>query len=334
MRKYSYTLMLSVSVVVAVLFFGERREGSIWRDFFDINSQAAYASMEEPQAEKPVIFIDNEKYRDQDQKAEAVQESETISEAEPEMEAETKMEAEPKMEPEQKMEPETESKTVSNNITDKHAVLPAETAPASEAPEAPADWKFEYSLFIGDSRTVGLAEYADMGGADIYASSGMSVYKIFEGQLPLKGNGRGNDKQTLEEVLTGKEYKNIFLMLGVNELGYEFGRSTRKYQEVVERIQLLQPHAVIYLQANLHVTKKKSASDAIYNNTNIDKFNQFVKDLTDGSSRIYLDINQQFDDGTGNLAAEYTADDSHVLGRYYASWAEWIRQQVAAGPRQ
>ena len=134
--------------------------------------------------------------------------------------------------------------------------------------------------------------------------------------------------------MTGKEYKNIFLMLGVNELGYEFGRSTRKYQEVVERIQLLQPHAVIYLQANLHVTKKKSASDAIYNNTNIDKFNQFVKDLTDGSSRIYLDINQQFDDGAGNLAAEYTADDSHVLGRYYASWAEWIRQQVAAGPRQ
>ena len=314
MRKYSYTLMLSVSIVVAALFFGGLKEGTILRAFFDINNQTDYASVEEPLAEKPVIYIDNEKKHDQ------MVETEPISETE----------------------------TVLKNITDKSDELSADapdetlsettettrSTAASETPTAPADWNFEDSLFIGDSRTVGLAEYADMGGADIYASSGMSVFKIFEGQLTLKGNSHGKEKQTLEEVLTGKEYKNIFLMLGINELGYEFGRSTRKYQEVVEKIQLLQPNAVIYLQANLHVTKKKSTFDAIYNNTNIDQFNQFVKDLTDGSSRIYLDINQQFDDGAGNLASEYTADDSHVLGRYYASWAEWIRQQAAGGPRQ
>ena len=114
-------------------------------------------------------------------------------------------------------------------------------------------------------------------------------------------------------------------MLGINELGYEFERSIRKYRSVVEQIESLQPDAELYLEANLHVTKKKSESDGIYNNRNIDRFNQYIKDLTDGNGRIFLDVNERFDDGNGNLSPDYTADDAHVMGKYYAIWAEWIR---------
>ncbi|WP_158591330.1 hypothetical protein [Roseburia sp. 1XD42-69] len=29
----------------------------------------------------------------------------------------------------------------------------------------------------------------------------------------------------------------------------------------------------------------------------------------------------------GNLAAEYSTDGSHVLGRHYADWVQWVREQ-------
>ena len=35
-------------------------------------------------------------------------------------------------------------------------------------------------------------------------------------------------------------------------------------------------------------------------------------------------MNEIFDDGAGNLDAQYTSDDAHPLGKYYAQWAEWI----------
>ncbi len=35
-------------------------------------------------------------------------------------------------------------------------------------------------LFIGDSRTVGLSEYGDLGNADVFADSGMSVFNLLD----------------------------------------------------------------------------------------------------------------------------------------------------------
>lgn len=201
------------------------------------------------------------------------------------------------------------------------AIREEESEQVSEQVSDSSVENFEDTLFIGDSRTVGLKEYADLGEADVFASSGMNIFKIFDTQISVKEKG----SMTLEKLLTSKEYKRIYLMLGINELGYGFSRSSGKYREVVERIQLLQPQAVVYLEANLHVTKHKSDSDPIFNNDGIDKFNQYIKDMTDGSSLVYLDVNPLFDDGTGSLASEYTADDSHVLGKYYSVWAEWIK---------
>lgn len=211
-----------------------------------------------------------------------------------------------------------ESETMESQLVAKGAVSESRGKIRSDA----AVGNFEDTLFIGDSRTVGLAEYADMGEADIFANSGMNIYKLFEEQISVKERG----KLTLEEVLESRIYKRIYLMLGINELGYDFNGTTRKFQEVVDKIQSLQPQAVIYLQANLHVTKRKSDNSEIYNNAKIDKLNSFIEGLSDGSSRIYIDINERFDDGTGNLATEYTVDDSHVLGKYYSVWADWIRE--------
>lgn len=176
------------------------------------------------------------------------------------------------------------------------------------------------ALFIGDSRTVGLSEYADLGEADVFSYSGMSVYKVFTAELDIDQTG----KQTLEELLSAHQYGKIYIMMGINELGYDYDTTVEKYQQMVEKIHQLQPDALLFLEANLHLTKKRSSSDKIYNNASIDRINQALQNMADNKTRFYIDVNEIFDDGQGNLDASYTADDAHVLGKYYTVWADWL----------
>lgn len=178
---------------------------------------------------------------------------------------------------------------------------------------------FEGVLFIGDSRTVDLHEYGDLGNADVFADSGMSVFDLWNKENKISGK-----KLPLKQLLLEKKYQVIHIMLGINELGYPMDKITEKYREIVKEIQAMQPQANIVLGANLHVTEKKSAASDIYNNPRIDELNEHIKAIGQELSCKYIDVNEMFDDGNGSLAEKYSADGSHVLGKYYADWVQWI----------
>ncbi len=204
-----------------------------------------------------------------------------------------------------------------------------ETAGKDTSPSAPQfttapEGYFTDVLFIGDSRTVGLYEYGKIEGATFFASTGLSVYKISSDKVEVPGVGT----VTLAELLSQRQYKGIYLMTGVNELGYDQETTARKYGELLDTVKSLQPDAVIYASANLHVSKAKSDSDDIYNNKNIDAFNTAISEFADNETVFFIDVNELFDDGEGNLAAEYTYDDSHPLGKYYRDWAAWLAEKV------
>ena len=90
----------------------------------------------------------------------------------------------------------------------------------------------------------------------------------------------------------------------------------------------MQPDALVFLEANLHITAKKSEDSPIFNNENINRFNEAVRSLTDGQRCFYLDVNELFDDENGALSTDYTVDNAHVLGKHYASWVAWILQHA------
>ncbi len=197
--------------------------------------------------------------------------------------------------------------------------------PEEEKPREPVFYKagvsyFQDALFIGDSRTVGLSEYGDLGEAEVFADSGMNLYVIYKKQLAVTSG----EKRKLEEVLTERQFGKIYLMLGINELGYSYEKTVERYKELLERMRELQPDAIFFLEANLHISQRKSETSEVYNNESIDRFNQAVKQMADGKTSFYIDVNEIFDDENGNLDQKYTADDAHVLGKYYADWVEWI----------
>ena len=184
---------------------------------------------------------------------------------------------------------------------------------------------FDNALFIGDSRTVGISEYSGITNADFFATTGMSVYEVMKETVSVPSVG----KVTLEQLLGSVTYNKVFLMLGINELGYDFNSTVEKYGQVVDFIREAQPQAVIYIQANLHVTKSRSDSDSIFNNQNIDRFNTAISALANGEDIFYIDVNELFDDDTGSLDQNYTSDNAHVLGKYYKTWAQWLAGQVS-----
>ncbi len=203
-----------------------------------------------------------------------------------------------------------------------------ETAVTEREEQSPAPLQFETvgydyfddALFIGDSRTVGIMEYGGLENATFFADSGMSVFGVQKKKISVPGLG----KVTLDDVLQEKQYGKIYLMLGMNELGYRFDVATQKYQETVEAIRTLQGEAIIYLCANMHVTAEQSEKDDIYNNDNVNRRNEAIAALADGKQTFYLDVNELFDDENGSLAEEYSSDAFHVLGKYYVDWVDWL----------
>lgn len=192
---------------------------------------------------------------------------------------------------------------------------------AAEEEELPPEEFFRDTLFIGDSRTMGLAEYADLDNAAVFANTGMNIYRLY-----TLDNAVHEQEAALEDILAEKQYRKIYLMLGINELGYDEAQTVKRYEEEVLELHRRQPDAKIVLEANLHVTTDKSGRDAIFNNEGIDRINENIRAIAEKYGFSYIDVNELFDDETGGLSPQYTHDEVHVLGKYYQQWADWMRE--------
>ena len=180
------------------------------------------------------------------------------------------------------------------------------------------------ALFIGDSRTVGIMEYAGLDEADFFCSVGMSVFDVMKNRVSVPGVG----KVTLTELLSNKKYDKIYIMLGINELGYNTQKILDRYEKLIEFIDSCQG-AAVFVQANLHVTEKRSSDGGYINNSAIDSLNAALSELAVRCGAFYIDVNPLFDDASHSLASDKTSDNAHLYAKYYAEWGDWIREETA-----
>lgn len=184
---------------------------------------------------------------------------------------------------------------------------------------------FDNTLFIGDSRTAGLRQFGYFETADFFATPGLSVYSIPQTKVTIEDY----ENIKLEDLLQEKEYDRIYVMLGMNELGYRFAQTVERYRNFIEDLQDQEPCAQLILCANLHVTATRSNNDKFFNNDNIDKINEEIRILAEEKELIYLDINEIFDNEDGELDKEYASDDSHVTVENYIRWCDWIVEKMS-----
>ena len=187
---------------------------------------------------------------------------------------------------------------------------------------------FSDAVFIGDSRTVGLYEY---GGLEeittFYASSGLTVYKIFDSQIVEVPGQR--QKQTIEEALSENQFKKIYLMIGINEMGTGTVASfTNRYKEVVDHLLELQPEAILYIQGILKVSTERSNQGDYINNEGIVARNEALAQLADNRRIFYLDVNPLVCDETGGVVASYTFDGVHLKAKYIEIWKDYLKSHA------
>ncbi len=184
---------------------------------------------------------------------------------------------------------------------------------------------FDDALFIGDSRTVGLDEYGGFQeSTTFFAKTSLTIYDLFEEPEKFAQLADGT-KATLEEALTERKFGKIYIMLGINELGRGTTESFfNVYADAVNRIRMLQPDAVIFIQGIMRVGEEKNNTDAIFNNTNINGRNQAISLMADNRTIFYLEVNDVVCDENGNLISDYTFDQIHLKAKYYQLWKDYL----------
>ena len=174
---------------------------------------------------------------------------------------------------------------------------------------------FDDALFIGDSHIEGFADYSGLRNATYYFKRGLDIWSVMSKAFV-------NDSQTIPQALAKTQFGKIYIMLGINEIGYGTTESyAAQYAKVVAQLQELQPDALIYIQAIFHTSQKKSDTSA-YNNDTINARNEAISYIADGERVFFVDNNPVFDDENGALGSEYSGDGVHLKAPYYKNWRD------------
>lgn len=184
---------------------------------------------------------------------------------------------------------------------------------------------FDDALFIGDSRMVGIASYGGLGKAKFFCKKSLSTAGIYSATASVSGYGNVTLGQLFKKASFGK----VFIMLGINECASKLDTTGGRYKDLVNWVKQQQPNATIYVMANLLVTKARSDKN-IYGITNarLIALNERQAENADNETVFYMDCNEYFGDGKGNLSSTYSGDGVHPYGKYYKTWGQWIREHV------
>ncbi len=134
---------------------------------------------------------------------------------------------------------------------------------------------FDDAVFIGDSRLEGVIFYNNLKVGHDFTHTSLSVNKVFTSNIIEMGE----DKVTISEALKNIEFKKVYLMFGVNELGWPSVKTFyNDYRKLINYIKEVNPDCTIYIMAMFPTTETYS--------TNHDNANKKIKDRNDGLAEI------------------------------------------------
>lgn len=188
------------------------------------------------------------------------------------------------------------------------------------------DKYFDTALLIGDSRTEGLALYTGLSNLDAFYSKGLNIEKVMTEPVVTSEDGT---MITVLEALEQKNYENIYISFGLNELGWAYDYLfIDDYKTFIDAVRQAEPDATIYVESILPVSAELSAEDEIYNNPKIISYNQLLKEMCqDYGDVIYLDVASSVT-VDGALPADASTDGRHCNKDYCLMWLDYIRQNV------
>lgn len=200
------------------------------------------------------------------------------------------------------------------------------SVPVPQGEAVDNDW-FSDAAFLGDSLTDGLLLYSDIRGAANLSYKGLTVQSVRTDKV-IRLDGQ---KYTPLEALGQKTYGKVYILLGINELGwYNDQRFYDCYAQLIDLVRAAQPGARIYLQTLLPVTAEKSESHEWLKNEKIAVYNDLIAQLAAEKEVYLVDAHAALADENGVLPAEESTDGVHLTKSGYQRWADYLRTHTAA----
>ena len=181
---------------------------------------------------------------------------------------------------------------------------------------------FSDAVFIGDSRTEGLAINNSLySKTTVYTEKGLKVDTIFTDKV-INKDGK---KVTIMEALEKTKFSKVYIMLGINETGWKYNNLfIQKYTEIIDQIKKINPEAVIYIQSILPVSNKVSTEHQYLKNSKINEYNSLIQKMANEENVYYIDVNTAIRDSSGNLPEEAATDGIHLNKTYCGKWLEYL----------
>lgn len=180
------------------------------------------------------------------------------------------------------------------------------------------------AAMLGNSYLYGFDTYSVLPETDCFYRVGLNVRTVFtetmiDGEVPV-----------IEELKNDKEYDEVLLMFGENELGWPNEQAFLDgYSEIIDTVREYQPKATIYVQSMLPVSKEVSDKnkDGI-NNKTIRERNEKLEALAEEKDAVYLDVASIVEDDNGDLPEDAATDGIHPNISYYRQWADFLKENV------
>ena len=203
--------------------------------------------------------------------------------------------------------------------------------PEPETPETPVgpvpeggpveDTYFENTAFLGDSRTQGFQLYSGLKTGTYYTAVGATVESVFTKKVDTEAG-----KMPLLDAMAKQEFDKIYVMLGVNELGWNGTEIYHnQYAKLIDRLREDHPDSLVVLQTLIPVSAKQEAKKSYVNNTHIAAYNEVIRQLAEEKQCPYVDVAAAMTDEQGCLRSDWTSDGVHLNTKGCKAWLEYLR---------
>lgn len=141
----------------------------------------------------------------------------------------------------------------------------------------------------------------------------------------IEGDNTEGLLERLDEITESLPDK-IFLMMGVNDIGYglPIAEITANYQTILTRIKQSSPLTSVYVQSVLPIRGLKGR-----NNDSIKVLNENLQLLAGENTAVFINLYPDFLDSDGELNMSYSYDGLHLNTEGYLLWKSKIEKYVA-----
>ncbi len=202
------------------------------------------------------------------------------------------------------------------------------SAPVPQSDAAADSW-FADALFVGGTHMAGMVYYGDplIAQATVLYNTGCSVRSGVDASFTDSVTG---ESTTLAAALASGKYQKIYLLFGLNELGwgdsYSFYTS---YTTFAREVAAAAPGCQLYLCTVLPVTASENADSDSFNNARVVEYNGYIQKICKENEYLCLNLYEAYADSSGNLPEEISGDGSNIEYGNYEPMKEYFYTHTA-----